>query len=75
MEEEKDEYKGGKIEKWNEEKDKEDWQRIKKDRRYLEELGDENQNMGDLRNPYNELWRSPQNKDPWEGGCKEWSPK
>jgi len=24
MEEEKDEYKGGKIEKWNEEKDKED---------------------------------------------------
>ena len=37
-------------------------------RKYLEELKDENQDMGDLRDPYNELWRSPWDKDPWEGG-------
>jgi len=53
MEEEKDKYKRGKIEEWNEEKDKEDRWRIEKDRKYLEKLGDENQDMGDLRDPYN----------------------
>jgi len=55
MEEEKNEYKGGIIEEWNEEKDEEDQQRIEEDRKYLEELGDENHNMGNLRDPYNEL--------------------
>ena len=55
MEEEKNEYKGGKIEKWDEEEDEEDQQRIKEDRKYLEELEDENQDMGDLRDPYDEL--------------------
>jgi len=55
MEEEKEEYKGEKIEEWNEEEDKEDQQRIKEDRKYLEELGDENFDMGNLRDPYNEL--------------------
>jgi len=55
MEEEKDEYKGEKIEEWNEKEDKEDRWRIAEDRKYLEELGDENFNMGDLRDLYNEL--------------------
>jgi len=54
IEEERDEYKGGKVEEWNKEEDEEDRQRIKKDRKYLEELGDENLDMGDLRDPYNE---------------------
>jgi len=54
MEEEKNKYEGGKIEEWNEE-DEEDRQRIEKDRKYLENLGDENLDMGDLRNPYDEL--------------------
>ena len=67
MEEEKNEYKGGKIEKWDEEEDEEDQQRIKEDRKYLEELEDENQDMGDLRDPYDELWSS-QDEDPWERG-------
>jgi len=55
MEEEKHEYKGGMIEEWDEEENKEDRQRIEEDRKYLEELEDENQDMGDLRDPYNEL--------------------
>ena len=55
MEEEKKECKEGKIKKWDEEVDEEDQQRLKEDRRYLEELGDENQYMGDLRDPYDEL--------------------
>ena len=55
IEEEKEEYKGKKIEEWNEEEDEEDQQRIEEDRKYLEELGDENQDMGDLRDPYDEL--------------------
>ena len=55
MEEEEHEYKGGMIEEWNEEEDKEDRQRIKEDRKYLEGLEDKNQDMGDLRDPYNEL--------------------
>ena len=55
IEEEREEYKGGKIEKWNKEEDEEDQQRIKEDRKYLEELGDENLNMGDLRDPYDKL--------------------
>jgi len=50
MEEEKNEYKRGKIEE-----DEEDWQRLKKDRKYLEELGNDNQDIGDLRDPYDEL--------------------
>ena len=54
MEEEKEEYKGEKIEEWNEEEDEEDRQRIKEDRKYLEELGDEKFDMGNLRDPYNE---------------------
>jgi len=53
--EEKEEYKRGKIEEWEEEEDKEDRQRLKEDRKYLEELGDENQDMGNLRDPYDEL--------------------
>jgi len=55
MEEEEHEYKGGMIEEWNEEEDEEDRQRIEEDRKYLEKLGDENLDMGDLRNPYDEL--------------------
>jgi len=55
MEEEKDEYKGEKIKEWNEEEDKEDRWRIEEDRKYLEELEDENLDMGDLRDPYDEL--------------------
>jgi len=55
MEEEEYEYKGGMIEEWNKEEDKEDWQRIEEDRKYLEGLEDENQDMGNLRDPYNEL--------------------
>jgi len=54
IEEERDEYKGGKVEEWNKEEDEEDRQRIKEDRKYLEELGDENLDMGDLRDPYDE---------------------
>jgi len=54
VEEEKDEYKKGKIEKWDEEEDKEDRWRIE-DRKYLEVLEDVNQDMGDLRDPYNKL--------------------
>ena len=53
--EEKKEYEGGKIKEWNEEEDEEDRRRIEEDRKYLEGLKDENQDMGDLRNPYNEL--------------------
>ena len=55
MEEKKNEYKGGKIEEWNKEEDEEDRQRIKEDRKYLEKLGDENYNMGNLRDLYDEL--------------------
>ena len=43
------------IEKQNEEENEEDRWRIKEDRKYLEELEDEEEDMGDLRNPYNEL--------------------
>jgi len=43
------------VEEWNEEEDEENQWRIKKDRKYLEELEDENQDIGDLRDPYNEL--------------------
>jgi len=55
IEEEKNKYKGGKIEEWDEKEDEKDRQRIEEDRKYLEELEDENQDMGDLRDPYNEL--------------------
>jgi len=55
MEEEKNKYKGGTIEERNKEENKEDRQRIKEDRKYLEKLGDENLDMGDLRDPYNKL--------------------
>jgi len=55
MEKAKDEYKGGKIKEWNEEEDEEDQWKIEKDRKYLEELGDENFDIGDLRDPYNKL--------------------
>jgi len=55
MEEEQKEYKEGKIEEWNEKENKKDQQRLEEDRKYLEELGDENQNMGNLRDPYDEL--------------------
>jgi len=55
MEEEKYEYKGGIIEEWNEEEDEEDRQRIEEDKKYLEELGDENGDMGNLRDPHDEL--------------------
>ena len=52
---EEEEYKGEKIEKWNKEENKEDWQRVKEDRKYLEGLENENQDMGNLRDPYDEL--------------------
>jgi len=55
MKEEREEYKGGKIEKWDEEEDEEDRRRLEEDRKYLEELKDENQDMGNLRDPYNKL--------------------
>jgi len=53
--EEKKEYEGGKIKEWKEDDDEEDRQRIEEDRKYLEGLKDENQDMGDLRDLYNEL--------------------
>jgi len=53
--EEKEEDKGGKIKKWDEEVDEKDRWKLEEDRKYLEELGDENQDMGDLRDPYDEL--------------------
>ena len=53
--EESEEYKGPKIEEWDEEGDEEDRRRLEEDKKYLEELGDENQNMGDLKDPYDEL--------------------
>jgi len=53
--EEKYEYKEEMIKEWNEEKNEEDRQRIEEDRKYLEGLKDENQDMGNLRDPYNEL--------------------
>jgi len=53
--EEKEEYKGGKIEEWDKEEDEKDRWRLEEDRKYLEELGDENQDMGNLRDPYDEL--------------------
>ena len=55
MEEEEHEYKRGIIEEWNEEEDEEDQQRIEEDKKYLEGLEDENQDMGNLRDLYNEL--------------------
>jgi len=55
MKEEEEEYKGGKIEEWDEEEDEEDRWRLEEDRKYLEELGDENQDMGNLRDPYDKL--------------------
>jgi len=55
MEEEKEECKRRKIEEWDEEADKEDQRRLEEDRRYLKELGNKNQDMGDLRDPYNKL--------------------
>jgi len=39
----------------NEEKNKEDRQKIEEDRKYLERFKNKNQDMGDLRDPYNEL--------------------
>jgi len=36
-------------------KNEKDWQRIEEDRKYLEKLGDENQDMGNLGDPYNKL--------------------
>ena len=55
IEEEKDEYKGGKIEEWDKEENEEDQQRIEEDRQYLEKLGDENQDIGDLKDLYDKL--------------------
>jgi len=59
LEEEKEEYKGGKVEEWNKNEDNDnnnkDQQRIEEDRKYLEELGNKNLDIGDLRDPYNEL--------------------
>jgi len=53
--EEKEKDKRGKIKEWDEEVDEKDRWRLEEDRKYLEELGDENQDMGDLRDPYDEL--------------------
>ena len=55
MEEEKCEYKRGMIKEWNEEEDEKERKRLEEDRKYLEELGDEDQDMGNLRDPYEEL--------------------
>ena len=55
IEEEKREYKRKMVEEWDKEEDKKDWWRIEEDRKYLEGLKDENQDMGNLRDPYNEL--------------------
>jgi len=55
MEEEKDKYKGKRNKELNKEEDEEDRQRIEEDRKYLEGLENENQDMGNLRDPYNEL--------------------
>ena len=41
IEEAKYEYKGGMVEEWNEEEDEKDRRRIEEDRKYLEELEDE----------------------------------
>jgi len=69
IEKERNKYKGGIVEEWNEEDDnEEDWWRIKEDRKYLEGLENENQNMGNLRDPYDKLQKSPWNKDPWKKG-------
>ena len=38
-----------------EEEDKKDQQRIEKDRKYLKGLKDEENNMGNLKDPYDEL--------------------
>jgi len=54
IEKEKDKYKGAKIEEWNEE-DEKDRQRIEEDRKYLEEIGDNNQDMNNLKDPYDKL--------------------
>jgi len=55
MEEERKEYKEAKIEEWNEKENKKDRQRIEEDRKYLEELVDKNQDMDDLKDPYDKL--------------------
>ena len=44
----------GIVEELNEEEDEEDQQRIEKNSNYLEGLKDENQDMGNLRDPYDE---------------------
>jgi len=62
MKEERKEYKKGKIDE-----DKEDRWRIEEDRKYLEELGDENLNMGNLRDPYNELKKKSSGRGPLRG--------
>ena len=49
------EYKGETIKEWNEEEDEKDRRKIEKNRKYLKKLRDEDLNMGDLRDPYNEL--------------------
>lgn len=54
MIEKKNKYKKGIIEKWNEKKNKEDWRKIK-NRKYLEGLKKEKDNMGNLRDLYNKL--------------------
>ena len=43
------------IEKQNEEENEEDRWRIKEDRKYLEELEDEEEHISDLRDPYDKL--------------------
>ena len=55
MKEKEHEYKRGMIEEWNKEEDEKDRRRIEEDRKYFEGLEDENQDMDNLRNPYNEL--------------------
>ena len=52
VEEERRGYKEGVI---KEEEDKKDQQRIEKDRKYLKGLKDEENNMGNLKDPYDEL--------------------
>ena len=55
IEKEKNKYKGRTVKEQNEEENEKDQQRIKEDRKYLKGLKDEGEDMGNLRDLYNEL--------------------
>ena len=60
------------IEEWNKEEDEEDRQRIEEDRKYLEGLDDKGEDMGDLKDPYNELWEVLRTKTLERGRVVSW---